>query len=147
RRRGGADRARRGAHVTYGPLGGRRFYFVGIGGAGLSAYANFARAWGAEVRGWDVRDTIFLEALVGIEGDLGGEPDPPEGFEGILSPAPTGGVGGRSRADFLAELVSVRRSIVVGGAHGKTTTAAMIAFVLRELDLEPAWIVGGVVPQ
>src|SRR5262249_54366484 len=41
----------------------------------------------------------------------------------------------------------VRRSIVVGGAHGKTTTAAMIAFVLRRLDLEPAWIVGGVVPQ
>src|SRR5262249_12981945 len=112
-----------------------------------SAYANFARAWGAEVRGWDVRDTIFLEALVGIEVDLGGEPDPPEGFEVILSTAHTGRVEGRSRADFLAELVSVRRSIVVGGAHGKTTTAAMIAFVLRRLDLEPAWIVGGVVPQ
>ncbi len=28
------------------PLAGRRLYFVGIGGAGLSAYANFARAWG-----------------------------------------------------------------------------------------------------
>ena len=41
------------------PLAGRRLYFVGIGGAGLSAYANFARAWGAEVRGWDVaRDDL-----------------------------------------------------------------------------------------
>ena len=29
------------------PLEGRRLYFVGIGGAGLSAYANFAREWGA----------------------------------------------------------------------------------------------------
>jgi UDP-N-acetylmuramate--alanine ligase len=36
---------------------------------------------------------------------------------------------------------------VVGGAHGKTTTAAMIAFALRELGHDPAWIIGGVVPQ
>ena len=36
---------------------------------------------------------------------------------------------------------------MVGGAHGKTTTAAMIAFALRELGEDPSWIVGGVVPQ
>ena len=129
------------------PFAGRRFYFVGIGGAGLSAYANFARAWGAEVRGWDVRETIFLEALDGIEVDVGGEPAPPPGFEVIVSTAHAGRVEGRPRAEFLAELVARRRSIVVGGAHGKSTTAAMIAYVLRELGLDPAWIVGGVVPQ
>lgn len=129
------------------PLAGRSFYFVGIGGAGLSAYANFARAWGAEVRGWDVRDTIFLDAVEGISVDLGGEPAPPKGFEVVVSTAHAGRVAGRPRAEFLAELVALRRSIVVGGAHGKTTTAAMIAFVLRELGLDPAWIVGGVVPQ
>ena len=129
------------------PFAGRRFYFVGIGGAGLSAYANFARAWGAEVRGWDLRETIFLEALDGIEVDVGGEPLPPHGFEVIVSIAHTDRVEGRPRAEFLAELVARRRSIVVGGAHGKTTTAAMIAYVLRELGLDPAWIVGGVVPQ
>jgi UDP-N-acetylmuramate--alanine ligase len=56
-------------------------------------------------------------------------------------------VPGRSRADFLAELVSLRRSIVVAGAHGKTTTTAMIAFVLAELGLDPAWLVGGEIPQ
>ena len=129
------------------PLAGRSIYFVGIGGAGLSAYANFARAWGAEVRGWDVRETIFLEAVQGILVDIGGEPLPPAGFEVVVSTAHMGRVEGRSRAEFLAELVSLRRSIVVGGAHGKTTTAAMIAFVLRELGLDPSWIVGGVVPQ
>jgi UDP-N-acetylmuramate--alanine ligase len=128
-------------------LAGRRFYFVGIGGAGLSAYANFARAWGAEVRGWDVRETIFVEALDGIEVDLGGDPEPPAGWEVVVSTAHSGRAEGRSRAEFLAELVSLRRSIVVGGAHGKTTTAAMIAHVLRELGCDPAWIVGGVVPQ
>jgi UDP-N-acetylmuramate--alanine ligase len=129
------------------PLSGRRFYFVGIGGAGLSAYANFARAWGAEAKGWDVRDTIFLEALDGVEADIGGDPAPPPDWEVVVSTAHAGRVEGRSRADFLAELVSHRRSIVVGGAHGKTTTAAMIAYVLRELGHDPAWIIGGVVPQ
>jgi len=129
------------------PLAGRRYYFVGVGGAGLSAYANFARAWGAEVRGWDLRETIFLDSLEGVHVDLGGEPAPPEGYEVVLSTAHAGRVAGRPRAEFLAELVSLRPSIVVGGAHGKTTTAAMIAYVLRELGLDPAWIVGGVVPQ
>jgi UDP-N-acetylmuramate--alanine ligase len=129
------------------PLAGRSLYFVGIGGAGLSAYANFARAWGADVRGWDVRDTIFLGAVEGIEVDVGGDPEPPPGFEIVVSTAHTGRIDGRSRADFLAELVSLRRSIVIGGAHGKTTTAAMVAYVLRELGEDPAWIIGGVVPQ
>ena len=129
------------------PLAGRRLYFVGIGGAGLSAYANFAQAWGAEVRGWDVRDTIFIEALDDIEVDIGHEPVPPPGWEVVVSAAHTARAQGRSRAEFLAELVSSRRSIVVGGAHGKTTTAAMVAYVLRELGQDPAWILGGVVPQ
>jgi len=129
------------------PLAGRRFYFVGIGGAGLSAYANIARSWGAEVRGWDLRETIFMETLSGVALDIGGDPAPPPEFEVVLSSAHVGRVEGRSRAEFLAELASLRRSIVVGGAHGKTTTAAMIAYVLRELGHDPAWIVGGVVPQ
>jgi UDP-N-acetylmuramate--alanine ligase len=133
--------------VSDAPLSGRRFYFVGIGGAGLSAYANIVRGWGAEARGWDARETIFLETLEGVEVDIGGEPQPPPGFEVVVSTAHAGRVEGRPRAELLAELVSLRRAIVVGGAHGKTTTAAMIAFALRELGLDPAWIVGGVVPQ
>jgi len=129
------------------PLAGRRFYFVGIGGSGLSAYANIARAWGAEVRGWDAQATIFTETLAGIDIDLGGEPQPPDGFEAIVSTAHLGRCDGTSRAAFLAELVAARPSIVVTGAHGKTTTTAMIAFVLRETGNDPAWIIGGVVPQ
>jgi UDP-N-acetylmuramate--alanine ligase len=129
------------------PLAGRRLYFVGIGGAGLSAYANIARAWGAEVRGWDAQETIFMETLEGVEVDVGGDPSPPPGFEVVLSTAHAGRTAGRPRAELLAELVALRRSIVVGGAHGKTTTAAMIAFTLRELGRDPAFVVGGVVPQ
>jgi UDP-N-acetylmuramate--alanine ligase len=133
--------------VSAAPLAGRRFYFVGIGGAGLLAYANFARALGAEVGGWDARDTIFLEAIADVAVDVGGDPSPPAGAEVVVSTAHADRIEGRSRAEFLAELVSLRRAIVVGGAHGKTTTAAMVAYVLRELGQDPAWIVGGVVPQ
>ena len=130
-----------------GSLAGRRLYFVGIGGSGLSAYANMARALGAEVRGWEARDTIFLGTLEGIEVDLGGEPMPPDGWEVVVSTAHRHRIDGVPRADFLAELVAAQPSIVVGGAHGKTTTAAMIAFVLHETGADPAWIIGGVVPQ
>jgi UDP-N-acetylmuramate--alanine ligase len=133
--------------VSEGPLAGRQFYFVGIGGAGLSAYANFARAWGAEVRGWDAQETIFMETLEGIDVDVGGDPAPPAGFEVVLSSAHLDRADGQPRAEFLAELVALHPSVVVGGAHGKTTTAAMIAFALRELGHDPAWIIGGVVPQ
>jgi UDP-N-acetylmuramate-alanine ligase/UDP-N-acetylglucosamine:LPS N-acetylglucosamine transferase len=156
-RRGTQDRRRARGHGRSGgsmsspaslPLAGRRLYFVGIAGAGLSSYANFTRAWGAEVRGWDARDTIFSDALdPEIEVDVGGEPSPPPGFEVVVSTAHLDRADGAPRAELLAELVRLRPSIVAGGAHGKTTTAAMIAYVLRELDRDPAWIVGGVVPQ
>jgi UDP-N-acetylmuramate--alanine ligase len=129
------------------PLQGRKVYFVGVGGAGLSAYANIARAWGAEVRGWDARETIFMETLAGVDIDIGGDPTPPDDYDVVVSTAHRCRVAGRPRAELLAELVSLRPAIVVGGAHGKTTTAAMTAFVLRELGHDPAFIVGGVVPQ
>src|SRR5439155_1413866 len=63
------------------------------------------------------------------------------------STAFTGRVEGRPRADLLAELVSLRRSIVVAGAHGKTTTSGMIAFCLDRLGLDPAFLIGGEIPQ
>jgi UDP-N-acetylmuramate--alanine ligase len=128
------------------PLSGRRLWFVGIGGAGLSSYAFLARAWGAEVGGWDRVETPYLPTLEGVELVLAPEPVVPDGWETIVSSAYPS-VAGTPRADFLAELVSLRRSIVVAGAHGKTTTTGMIAFVLAELGLDPAWLVGGEIAQ
>jgi UDP-N-acetylmuramate--alanine ligase len=126
---------------------GRRIYFVGIGGSGLSAYANMARALGAEVRGWDARETIFMRTLAGVEIDVGGDPAPAPGWEVVVSTAHAGRVDGMPRAAFLAELVASSPSIVVAGAHGKTTTAAMLAFALRETGGDPSWVIGGVVDQ
>ena len=127
-------------------LEGRRLWFVGIGGAGLSSYAFLARAWGAEIGGWDHVETPYLRALDGVEVVLADEPVVPDGWEVVVSSAYPN-VPGTSRAEFLAELVSLRRAIVVAGAHGKTTTTGMIAFVLAELGLDPAWLIGGEIAQ
>ncbi len=127
-------------------LEGRRLWFVGIGGAGLSSYAFLARAWGAEVGGWDRVETPYLRALDGVDVRIASEPVVPDGWEVVVSSAYPA-VPGKSRAELLAELVSLRRSIVVAGAHGKTTTTGMIAFVLSELGLDPAWLVGGEIAQ
>ncbi len=125
---------------------GRRLWFVGIGGAGLSAYAQLARAWGAEVGGWDRVRTPYLEQLSDVPIEIAPEPVVPEGWEVVVSSAyPT--VPGIRRAAFLRELVSSRPSIVVAGTHGKGTTAAMIAYVLHETGRDPAWLIGAPVPQ
>ena len=60
---------------------GRRFWFLGIGGAGLSGYAIVAQAWGAEVAGWDRHETPYLEHVraagipVAISQEPGAAPD------------------------------------------------------------------------
>jgi UDP-N-acetylmuramate--alanine ligase len=130
------------------PLTGRRFWIAGIGGAGMSAYALVAHAWGAEVVGWDRVETPYLAHLDGIDVTIAPEPPPPPtGFEVYVSTAFANRVAGRPRADLLAELVSLRRAIVVAGAHGKTTTSAMIAFCLDRLGDDPSFLIGGEVPQ
>jgi UDP-N-acetylmuramate--alanine ligase len=130
------------------PLAGRRIWLAGIGGAGMSGYALLAHAWGADVAGWDRVETPYLRHFEGIAVEISPEPPaPPKGWDVYVSTAFASRVEGHPRADLLAELVAQRRAIVVAGAHGKTTTSAMIAFCLDCLGLEPAFLIGGDVPQ
>jgi UDP-N-acetylmuramate--alanine ligase len=123
-------------------------WIAGIGGAGMSGYALLAQAWGAEVRGWDRVRTAYVDRLDGIDVEISPDPpQPPSGWEVYVSTAFAERVPGRSRAELLSELVSLRDTIVVAGAHGKTTTSAMIAFCLERLGHDPAWLIGGDVPQ
>ena len=48
------------------------------------------------------------------------------------------------RADFLGSLMEGKTGIAIAGTHGKTTTTAMIAWMLSALDQDPSFIVGGV---
>jgi UDP-N-acetylmuramate--alanine ligase len=130
------------------PLAGRRIWIAGIGGAGMSGYALLAQAWGAEVAGWDRVETPYLRHLDNVAVEIAADPPaPPAGWDAYVSTAFAGRVEGRPRADLLAELVEQRQAIVVAGAHGKTTTSAMIAFCLDRLGLDPAFLIGADVPQ
>jgi UDP-N-acetylmuramate--alanine ligase len=132
------------------PLSGRKLWLAGIGGAGMSGYAILSAAWGAEVSGWDRRETPYLAGVrrAGIPVEISeGPPDPPADAEAFISSAFAGRIEGASRAELLAELVGLADSLVVAGAHGKTTTTAMIAFVLDRLGRDPSFLIGGEIPQ
>ena len=132
------------------PLSGRKLWLAGIGGAGMSGYGILAKAWGADVSGWDRRETPYLSGVraAGIPVEISdGPPEPPSDAEAFVSTAFAGRVDGASRAELLAELVGLADSIVVAGAHGKTTTTAMVAFALDRLGREPSFLIGGDIPQ
>jgi UDP-N-acetylmuramate--alanine ligase len=139
------------------PWSGRRLHFVGIGGAGMSGLALVARALGAEVTGSDRAESSYTAHLreAGIEPAIGHDAaHVPDGAEVVVSTAipadnpelahaRTAGLRVLHRGDLLSEAAALKRSIAVAGAHGKTTTAAMLAHVLRESGREPAFLIGG----
>ena len=141
------------------PWHGRRLHFVGVGGAGMSGYARAAHALGATVSGSDRAGSQYLERLREegvLDARIGHEvANVPAGedVEIVYSSAvPVDnperlaarerGLADRPRADLLAELSALRRTIAVAGAHGKTTTASMIVHLLREGGIDPGWLVG-----
>jgi len=145
--------------VSEKPWSGRRLHFVGVGGAGMSAYARAAHALGAEVSGSDAADSPYLERL-GVDGVLDAQighraENVPAGadvevfYSSAVGPenverhaARERGLAERPRAELLGELSAMRRTIAVAGTHGKTTTASMIAHALRAAGMQPGWLVG-----
>src|SRR4051794_36530470 len=119
----------------------------------MSALALVAHEWGAEVGGSDRASSSYVERLeaAGIPVAIGHDAaNVPEGAEVIVSsaiavdnPEVSRARVKKKRAELLAELVELRPSIVVAGAHGKTTTTAMIAFVLDRLGRDPSFLIGG----
>lgn len=151
----GAQAAPRRAHES-APWQGRHLHFIGIGGAGMSGLARVALELGARVSGSDRADSPYL-ALVrraGAEVALGHDPrNVPPDAEVVVSTAIASDnvelVRARERgqrilhrADLLAELTRLRRTIAVSGTHGKTTTAAMIVHILERAGRAPSFVVG-----
>jgi UDP-N-acetylmuramate--alanine ligase len=141
-------------------LGGRRLHFIGIGGAGMSGLALVCAELGAEVSGSDRAESSYMERLraAGLQPVVGHDAaNLPDGAQVVVSTA----IGednpelslarerGRRvvhRGELLAELCARKRLIAVAGTHGKTTTAAMLAWALRESGADPAFFVGGEIP-
>ena len=139
------------------PFAGRQLHFIGIGGAGMSGLALVSRELGASVTGSDQADSSYCEWLraAGIEPVIEHDAaNVPEGAEVVVSTAipednpelaaaRAGGGSVMHRGDLLGELSHMKRTIAVGGTHGKTTTASMIALALLETGREPAFLIGG----
>ncbi|MGH2834578.1 MAG: UDP-N-acetylmuramate--L-alanine ligase [Solirubrobacteraceae bacterium] len=141
------------------PWEGRQIHFVGVGGAGMSGYARVAYALGASITGSDRAETPYLSRLreegvldAAIGHDAANLPSG-SGVEIVYSSAVAAenpervaarerGLPDRPRAELLGELSALRRTIAVAGAHGKTTTSAMIVHILRGEGLDPGWLIG-----
>jgi UDP-N-acetylmuramate--alanine ligase len=135
----------------------RRIHVLGIGGSGMSAIATVLVAMGHTVSGSDAADSSVLTGLrsLGITTHVGHAADHVVGADVVaastavpadnpeLVAARAGGIPVLRRAEALAAICATRRTIAIGGTHGKTTTTAMTALALREAGLEPSFIVGG----
>ena len=131
---------------------------IGIGGSGMSAIATLLLESGCVVSGSDAlasETTAKLAALGAIisighkaENVAGADqvvvssavqPDNPE-----VAAANANGIPVLKRADFIGGLMAGRVGVAVAGTHGKTTTTALISYILLRADRDPSFIVGGV---
>ena len=130
---------------------------MGIGGIGMSGIAELLLNLGYKVSGSDVKMseiTARLKQLGGtiVKGHAAGniegadvvvfssavDRDNPEIREAIQSSIPV-----IPRAEMLAELMRLKYSIAIAGAHGKTSTTSIVASVLAAGGLDPTVVIGG----
>jgi UDP-N-acetylmuramate--alanine ligase len=135
----------------------KKIHFVGIGGIGMSGIAEVLLTLGFDVTGSDLRKTDITGRLeeLGAAVAYGHRaenvqdvhvvvtssavrPDNPEVQEAKKRLIPV-----IQRAEMLAELMRMKFSVAVAGAHGKTTTTSLVASVLRNAGLDPTCVIGG----
>jgi len=138
----------------------QRLHFVGIGGVGMSGIARICLEMGQRVSGSDLAESILTRQLedMGAEVHIGhdaalvgddvsalvistaiGQTNP-EVQAAIRKNIPI-----IHRGRYLARLMEHKDGIAIAGAHGKTTTTAMIAQILEKSGMDPAFLVGAYV--
>jgi UDP-N-acetylmuramate--alanine ligase len=132
-------------------------HFVGIGGIGMSGIAEVLLNLGYKVSGSDLKLTEITKRLVRLGGKVfkGHRPEHVEGADVVVVSSAVGPdnpevMAARKavipvipRGEMLAELMRLKYSIAVAGAHGKTTTTWIIASVLEKAGLDPTVVIGG----
>ena len=162
------DAPRPGAGARPAPVGALadlgRVHLVGVGGAGMSAIAGLLAARGLAVSGSDAKEGPALDGLraAGVTVHVGHDAAHVEDVDSVvlssairetnpeLARARERGLPVLHRSEALAALMAGRIGIAVAGAHGKTTTSAMVATALaaagREDEvLDPSYAIGGTV--
>ncbi|MGH2581808.1 MAG: UDP-N-acetylmuramate--L-alanine ligase [Anaerolineales bacterium] len=133
-------------------------HFIGVGGTGLSAIARVLLERGETVTGSDKEDSALALglALAGVRVTIGHDAHNVNGATRVIRSSAVDdnnvevraaldqGLPVYKRADFLGELLADQQVIAVAGSHGKTTTSAMIAWILTALNQHCGYILGSV---
>jgi UDP-N-acetylmuramate--alanine ligase len=142
---------------------GSTVYLAGIGGCGVSGLAHLLLDAGHHVVGSDIAENEEIRQLRsrGAEIHIGHRAEQLRAAKPVLlvhSPAVRADnpelCAAREmnlpvvrRAFLLAALVNRQRGICVAGMHGKTTTSALLAHALLQLEAAPSYAIGAIVPQ
>jgi UDP-N-acetylmuramate--alanine ligase len=135
----------------------RRIHLIGVGGPGINPLASVLADMGHQVSGSDLKESAGLDRLrvAGVQVFVGNSPEHVGDVELVgrstavpdhnveVREARRRGIPVHSRGDVLAGICACKRTVAVGGTHGKTTTTAMLALALVEAGLDPSYLVGG----
>jgi UDP-N-acetylmuramate--alanine ligase len=134
-------------------------HFVGIGGIGMSGLAQIMKNMGFRIQGSDQnknKNTISC-MKVGIKVFLGHSNKNVKNSTILVKSSAIKNSNSEikyarekkipiySRAEILADVVSLKKNIIVSGSHGKTTTTSLISKILSDQKLDPTIINGGVI--
>ncbi len=134
-------------------------HFVGIGGIGMSGIAEVMKNLGYTVQGSDIAEGYVVEGLRarGIKVMIGHNAENLGDAAVVVTstavrrdnPEVAAALEGRipvvRRAEMLAELMRLKRTVAVAGTHGKTTTTSMVAALLDAGGIDPTVINGGII--
>lgn len=138
----------------------KKVYFIGIGGIGMSALAQYFKDQGAQVSGSDRAESPITELLgkKSIAVAIGQKPgNVPVDAEAIVysdavpannperARAKEIGIPQKSYFEMLGKVSKGKRTVAVSGTHGKTTTTGMLAKILRDAGASPTALVGSLV--
>jgi UDP-N-acetylmuramate--alanine ligase len=137
----------------------KRIHFVGIGGTGMCGIAEVLLNLGYQIAGSDMKANGATQRLekLGATVFIGHAADNIRGADVVVTstavkennPEVLAARESRTpivrRAEMLAELMRYRHGIAVAGTHGKTTTTTMIATVFAQAELDPTFVIGGLV--
>jgi len=134
-------------------------HFVGIGGIGMSGIAEVMHQLGYSVQGSDLSESYVVEKLrkagipvaIGHSADNLGDAAVVVCSSAIKDGNPEMDAAAQrrlprvKRAEMLAELMRMQKTVAVAGTHGKTTTTSMIAALLDAGGIDPTVINGGII--